>query len=189
MNNNNFEDDNLNLSGNPGEGEFSDSGFSIDEDVDLSSNDSDILDLNSCFSEDDFAELQSDDSSERPTKKKKKKSVAKRILKVCLVFFLIGTILVTTAGAAGFIWFAGVEHYDVVEDIDLNDLSYYNSAVKLNYSTAIYVKDDKGEYVEYQRLHQGENRIPVIYDKDKADAEDPEYTGIQKDLAYAFVAV
>ena len=190
MNNNNFEDENLNLSGNTDDGAFSDSGFAVDEDVDLPSHDSDLLDLNSCFSDDDFAELESDDSSDKPSKKKKrKKSVGKRILKICLVFFLIGTILVTTAGAAGFIWFAGVEHYDVVEDIDLNDLSYYNSSVKLNYATTIYVKDDKGEYVEYQRLHQGENRIPVIYDKDKADAEDPEYTGIQKDLAYAFVAV
>ena len=64
MNNNNFEDENLNLSGNTDDGAFSDSGFAVDEDVDLSSNDSDFLDLNSCFSDDDFAELESDDSSE-----------------------------------------------------------------------------------------------------------------------------
>ncbi len=190
MNNNNFEEENKNTFGNTNENDLSDVGFTVDEDFDLSSNDSDLLDLNSCFTDDDVIQLETEGNADKsPAKKKSKKTVVKKILKICLVFFLIGTILVTTAGAAGFIWFAGIEHYSEVEDIDLNDLSYYSSSVKLNYSTTIYVQDDKGEWIEYQRLHQGENRIPVEYNKDKADANDPEYTGIPKNLANAFIAV
>ena len=190
MNNRNFEDADKNLFENSGEGDNSNAGFNVENDFDLSSSDSDLLDLNSYFSEDDIVELESDKTEGKPQKKnKKKKSIGKRILKVCLVFFLVGTIIVTTGGAAGFIWFAGFEPYPEVEELDLNSLTDYNSSVKLNYSSTIYVQDDKGEWVEYQRLHAGENRIPVKYNKDKADAKDPDYTGIPKNLADAFVAV
>lgn len=62
--------------------------------------------------------------------------------------------------------------------------------LKLNSTTTIYVKDSKtNKYVEYQRLHGSENRIWVPYDETRAKEEDPEYTGIPRKLAEAFIAI
>ncbi len=194
MNNNSFDDDKKyvgndtnNSVENTGFGNgVANEGFFIEEDFDLSSNDSDFLDLNSYSSDEDAIGFDIEKSDNKPKKKNKKKKGPKRVfkavLKVFLVFFLIGTILATTVGAAGFVWFAGVEPYDQVKDIDLKNLD-------LNYSTTIYVKNANSEWVEYQRLHATENRIPVKYNKDKADANDPSYDGIPKNLANAYVAV
>lgn len=72
-------------------------------------------------------------------------------------------------------------------DDEINENLY---DLKLNSTTTLYVKNaDTGEYVEYQRLHGGENRIWVSFDYDRAKAEDPSYNGIPYDLAMAFVDI
>ena len=49
--------------------------------------------------------------------------------------------------------------------------------MELNMTSAIYVKNEKGDWVEYQRLHGNENRIWVSIDK------------MPKDLLNAFIAI
>lgn len=62
--------------------------------------------------------------------------------------------------------------------------------LKLDYTTTIYVKNSKSDdYVEYQRLHGGENRIWVSYDKEKAKNKASDYKGIPQYLADAFVDI
>lgn len=148
-----------------------------DDEVDISSTDSDVFDLNS-YSDDglDDSELQPDNVDEP---KKKEKTTTKKVLRTVLIIFLVCTMLgcVAVGGLVGYV----IMFVDGTMDENLNML-------KLNYATTIYVQDGD-EWVEYQRLHGGENRIWVSYDKDKAEADDPDYTGVPQDLADAFVAI
>ncbi|MBE6761376.1 MAG: penicillin-binding protein [Ruminococcaceae bacterium] len=135
------------------------------------------IDLNS------FADSNNQTEQVNAKRKKNKKSkttkqkVLKTVLSVCLIFVItmclvVGSFLIYVFG-----------FIDDSIDVNLFDMDQA-------YTTTIYVKDSKtGEYSEYQRLHGGVNRIWVSYDKEKAEAEDPEYTGIPKRLADAFVAI
>ncbi len=151
-------------------------------DVDLSSNDSEVFDLNS-FSED----MEEDKPEEEKSKAKKKKTHKKHkifnktnvwmsILSVFLVFLITGCMVAGTFIVYVFAFVDG----NMKED--LNNL-------ELSYTTVIYVQDENGEWVEYQRLHGEENRIWVSYDLEKATAKDPDYKGIPQNLANAYVAI
>lgn len=151
------------------------------EDFDLSSNNSEVFDLNSFVIE----QFEGEESEEKASDSKKgknkfrlftKANVLKSILTVFLIFLITGCLV---AGSLVVYVFAFVDG-TMKEDLDNLELSY---------TTVIYVQDDDGNWVEYQRLHDEENRIWVDYDKEKAIAEDPEYTGIPQNLANAFVAI
>ncbi len=152
------------------------------EDFDLSSNDYEVFDLNSFVIEEPNYE-KSDDKANDTKKGKKKKfklftkaNVLKSILTVFLIFLITGCLV---AGSLVVYVFAFVDG-TMKEDLDNLELSY---------TTVIYVQDNDGKWVEYQRLHDEENRIWVDYDKDKAISMDPEYSGIPQNLANAFVAI
>lgn len=85
-------------------------------------------------------------------KEKKKAFIKKAALSVFLVFVMTACMVVS----AFFIYAFGFVDATVHEDLD---------ELKLDFTTTIYVKGDGGEYVEYQRLHSGENRIWVSYEK------------------------
>ncbi len=189
MNNKNFDEEYSNLfdmsDSDNSEKDLSDANISSSsDDVDLLSSDSDVLDINSYFTQDECEEIL-ENSKESPwinkvKNFKKNKKTVKSTLKTVLIIFLVCTILGCTAVGAlvGYVLlFIDGTMYE-----DLNTL-------KLNYATTIYVQDDAGEWVEYQRLHGDENRIWVAYDKDKAEKNDSSYTGIPQNLADAFVAV
>lgn len=163
-----FEDDDDILSSSPDHGD------------DLFSNSENQLDLNS------FAKSKNDDEEvskkgSKRKKNKKPKTVKQKILRAILSVFLVCTITCCLVVGIFMIYVFGFVDDDINEN--LYDL-------ELNYTTTVYVKDsDSGEYVEYQRLHGSENRIWVSYDKTQAENDDPEYTGIPKELADAFVAI
>lgn len=157
---------------------------SSSDDIDLLSSDSDVLDINSYYTKYECEEIM-EDSKERPLIKKlknikKNKKAVKTSLKTVLIVFLVCTILGCTAVGA-FVGYV-LLFIDGTMYEDLNTL-------KLNYATTIYVQDEAGEWVEYQRLHGNENRIWVPYDKDKAKKDDAKYDGIPQNLADAFIAV
>lgn len=154
------------------------------DNIDLLSTDSETFDLNS-FS---FSEPENEVEAEQPKeinsgegKKKKgfkitKSTVIKTVLTSFLVLVITGCLVV---GSFLIYVFAFV---DGTMQEDLNNLA-------LNYTTTIYVEDDNGEWVEYQRLHGDNNRIWIDYNKALAKAEDPEYDGIPYNLAMAFIAI
>ena len=157
---------------------------SSSDDIDLLSNDSDVLDINSYYSQyecDEILESPKEGVLEgKSNNKKKDKKRLNSTLKTVLIVFLVCTILGCTAVGAFvgyvFLFIDGTMHEDL-------------NTLKLNYATTIYVENDEGEWVEYQRLHGSENRIWVAYDKDKAEKDDAKYNGIPQNLADAFVAV
>lgn len=101
-----------------------------------------------------------------------------RIALTCfLVFVITGCIVLCSM----FIYIFSFVDYSINED--LNDLT-------LNYTTTIYVRDNENaEYKEYQRLHGGFNRIWVAYNKEKAEANAPDYDGVPMHLANAFISI
>ena len=110
----------------------------------------------------------------------KKKRGKERFLKIFLTAMLVGIITVSLV-AGSFLVYA-FTMIDGKMDVDLNDL-------ELNFTTAIYV-EEKGEWVEYQRLHGEFNRIWVSYDAKAAkDKENTTYDGIPQKLVDAFVAI
>lgn len=112
----------------------------------LYSNSESEFDLNSLAGSHTKEKL-SENRSNRKKSGSKKKGLVKSLLTVFLV--LVITFCLVLGSFIVYI-FAFVDN-TVYED--LNDLT-------LNYTTTIYVKDtDSDEYVEYQRLHGGENRI------------------------------
>lgn len=149
--------------------------------VDLSSNNSEILDLNS-FSEEKEDKNQEEEKKAKKQKTKKahrifnKSNILMSILSTFLVFLLTGCIV---AGTFLVYVFAFV---DGTMKEDLNNL-------EMSYTTIIYVQDKNGEWVEYQRLYGDENRIWVSYDLERASSKDPDYSGIPQNLANAFVAI
>lgn len=131
------------------------------------------LDLNS------FSAASIDDARKKKAKKKRGKE---RFLKMFLTVMLVGIITVSLV-AGSFLVYA-FTMIDGTMDVDLNDL-------ELNFTTAIYVEDkEKGEWVEYQRLHGEFNRIWVSYDAKAAkDKENTTYDGIPQRLVDAFIAI
>ena len=131
------------------------------------------LDLNS------FSAASIDDARKKKAQKKRGKE---RFLKMFLTVMLVGIITVSLV-AGSFLVYA-FTMIDGTMDVDLNDL-------ELNFTTAIYVEDkEKGEWVEYQRLHGEFNRIWVYYDAKAAkDKENTTYDGIPQMLVDAFVAI
>lgn len=113
-------------------------------------------------------------------RKRKKGSRKERVLRVILTLFLVGLITVSIIISA-FMLYAFTMVDGTMEE-NLDDL-------KLNFTTTIYIDDGSGNYTEYQRLHGTFNRIWVSYDKNLAQADDPEYEGIPQNLVNAFVAI
>lgn len=142
---------------------------------DLYSNSENQFDLNGFAT--DINETVKNNRPEK-NKKPKKKVVWRAVLSVFLVLFI--TVCLVIGGFAVVVLSSG-DDYQIKEN--LYDL-------KLNSTTTIYVKDKtSGSYKEYQRLHGGENRIWVSFDREKAEAKDEEYTGIPWNLATSFVAI
>ena len=154
---------------------------SEDSGIDLSSQNSEILDINS-FSEDSEEKPGEDERKNKKQKNHKARSIFNKsnvwmsILSVFLVFLLTGCIVAGTFFVYVFAFIDGT-----MEE-DLNNL-------EMSYTTVIYVQDKNGEWVEYQRLHGEENRIWVSYDLERATSKDPDYNGIPQNLANAFVAI
>ena len=189
MNNKNFDEEYRNLfdDSDSNENQNVESDINIEsssDNVDLLSRDSDVLDINSYYTQYECEEIV-EKSKEKPLIRKmknfkKNKKAVKTTLKTVLIVFLVCTILGCTAVGA-FVGYV-LLFIDGTMYEDLNTL-------KLNYATTIYVENDDGQWVEYQRLHGNENRIWVPYDKDKAEKDDTKYNGIPQNLADAFVAV
>lgn len=136
---------------------------------DISSFESDVLDLNDLFVTEDLP-----NENKTPNKKNHRK-IWQIILAVFLVCVMLGCVGV--GALVGYV----IMFIDGTMDENLNSLT-------LDYSTTIYAKSGD-EWVEYQRLHGEENRIWVDYNREKAEAKDPEYTGVSQYLADAFVAI
>ncbi len=182
MYNRNFDDEYTNLF-DDSEEENTDNTENTDE-IDLSSSDSDVLDLNSFY--DSVEENLSDDESKDKGQKGTKKTKTRRVLTTILIVFLV-CVMLGCIGAGALIGYV-IMFVDGTMEEDLEHLT-------LNYATTIYVQNDKDEWVEYQRLHGEENRIWVDYDYNDAKAElsdesaAEEYNGIPFNLANAFVAI
>ena len=147
---------------------------------DLFSTSENQLDLNSFI-------LSDDEEKESPkyTRKDKKgnnfKKGKKRLWQTVLSVFLVLTITFCLVVGSFIIYVFGFIDDDIQEN--LYDL-------KLDYTTTIYVKDKNADtYKEYQRVHGGENRIWVSYDKEKATAKAADYNGIPQMLADAFTDI
>ncbi len=113
-------------------------------------------------------------------KKHRKGKHKERILRTFLTLFLIGLITVSIVISA-FLLYAFTMVDGTMEE-DLDDL-------KLNFTTAIYTDDGKGNFTEYQRLHGEFNRIWVAYDEKAAKEKAEGYEGIPQNLVNAFVAI
>ncbi|MDO4742891.1 MAG: transglycosylase domain-containing protein [bacterium] len=99
------------------------------------------------------------------SKAEKKAKIVRTVLSVFLVFVITGCLIV---GSFTVYVFGFVD--DKIHE-NLDDLT-------LDYTTTVYVKDsESNEYVEYQRLHGGENRIWISLEK------------MPQDLRDAFVAI
>ncbi len=184
MNNKNFDEDYKNSFGEPENNDnFNSSEPDNSEEIDLSSTDSDVLDLNSFFISDEQAETNTTDKPNKKGPLKKKmgnKAKRNKILTTVLIVFLV-CVMLGCIGVGSIIGYV-IMFVDGTMDENLNELA-------LDYATTIYVKDNDGDWVEYQRLHGEENRIWVDYNKDLANAEDEAYNGIPQYLADAFVAI
>ena len=147
--------------------------FSYDNSQNAKESQGETFDLNN------FSSKTAKRKAEAKKKKKSKKKIRQRILKICLSVFLIG--LITVSLVVGAFLFYAFTMVDGTMDEDLEN--------SLNFTTTIYAQDASGNYVEYRRLHGEFNRIWKDYDKVAIDAEDPNYDGIPKMLANAFVAI
>ncbi|MBQ7108023.1 MAG: penicillin-binding protein [Clostridia bacterium] len=161
--------------------------FNDDDISSSSSNNSDDL-----FSNENQIDLNSfvdfgNESEEKPlkgkgkAKSKKPKTTKQKVFKTVLSTALIFVITMCLVAGSFLIYVFGF----IDDDLGVNLFDMDQA-----YTTTIYVKDSKtDEYVEYQRLHGGVNRIWVEYEKDRAEANDPTYNGIPQKLADAFVAI
>ncbi len=101
-------------------------------------------------------------------KRRRKKTGKEKILRSLLAIFMVCVIL-CCIGAGGFLIYI----FNFVDDelgVDLEEF-------KKGGATSILVKNSAGEWVEYQRLHTGENRIWVDLEK------------IPDNLEHAFIAI
>ena len=132
----------------------------------------------------DLNSFSSHTNNELQTKKKRKnthKSANKKqsVLKVVLTLFLVGLITVSIV-AASFMFYA-FTMVDGTMDEDLEN--------SLNYTTTVYVANNKNEYKEYRRLHGEYNRIWTDYLNPDHVELPKSYDGIPQMLANAFVAI
>lgn len=88
--------------------------------------------------------------------KKGKRGKGAKVAKIALSIFLVLVITVCASLGGILIYLFNFMDNSISENLD--DL-------KLNMTTAVYVKDDSGNWVEYQRIHGVENRIWVSLDK------------------------
>jgi len=168
MDNNNISSNSENYTNNNDDKEL----FSYDKSSNLSDSGNASFDLNSFSSH-------SNESEPKPKNKRKPKNKKQRFVKVLLTLFLVG--LITVSLVVGCFMFYAFTMVDGTMDEDLEN--------SLNFTTTIYVDDGSGNYSEYRRLHGEFNRIWIDYDKVAIDKEDPNYSGIPKKLADAFVAI
>ncbi len=132
------------------------------EEFNTENNPQDYLDISSTTEENDAFDLSSFSSksaqTQNDTKKGKKKKTKKgTVLKVLLTTFLIGAITCCLVIGGFLIYVFGFIDYSMVGDLD---------ELSLNFTTTIYCKDSKtGEFVEYQRIHGGDNRIWISDDE------------------------
>ena len=132
------------------------------EEFNTENNPQDNVDLSSTAGEDDVFDLSSFSSKSEKTqdnakKGKKKKNKKQTVLKVLLTTFLIGAITCCLVIGGFLIYIFGFIDYSMVGDLD---------ELSLNFTTTIYCKDSKtGEFVEYQRIHGGDNRIWISDDE------------------------
>lgn len=108
-------------------------------------------------------EKQADESEKSAKDKKKKKEKTPKqikrrrlIARILLSVFLVGFIscCIIVGGIAVYL----INFMDKTIPFDLD-------ALKLNLTSAVYVQDENGEWVEYQRIHGIENRIWVSLDQ------------------------
>ncbi len=192
MDNKDFENYNFNDDFDIAEEKNDTPDTSVEEEFNLSSNQNSLFDLNS-FATDDT------EDDELPIKEPvarnkfealwlkikrmfKKKNIGKTVLTLFLVFLLTGCIIVSAFAVYAFAIIGGDMENDIIAKQDLDDLA-------LSYTTVIYAQNRDGNWVEHQRVHDGENRIWVDYDRELAEANDPSYKGIPQNLANAFVAI
>ncbi len=109
------------------------------------------------------------------TNKKIPISKKKKLTTTILTVFLIGIITVSLVAASFAIYVFGFIDDTLPEDLD---------NLVLNFTTTIYVEDDKtGEFVEYKRIHGGENRIWVDFDNIPQHLKDA-FTSIEDQRFY-----
>ena len=96
----------------------------------------------------------------------------KRLGKIALTVFLVGLITCGIGIGTVVAWLAGEDAKGTfdMEEYDLNS--------SLDFTSTIYVKNDKGEYEEYQRLHGMYNRI-WVYDEDMPDTLENAFIAIE----------
>lgn len=140
----------------------------------------DVTDGQSSFDLNSFSTQAKVEQEENSKKTKKPKNIKQKILKTVLTCFLIGVI--TVAIVAGSFLIYAFTMVDGTVDQDLNDL-------KVNFTTTVYVENDKGKWEEYKRLHGMYNRIWVDYDEQAIERGDKDYKGIPANLANAFIAI
>ncbi len=91
---------------------------------------------------------------------KKKSKPKNRKMKTALITLLVIVILFSTAFLAAFAWLNNGNYMLVDTDettINLHDL-------KLEFTSVLYAKNEKGEYVEFDRLQSEQNRLWVDYE-------------------------
>ncbi|MBQ6568937.1 MAG: PBP1A family penicillin-binding protein [Clostridia bacterium] len=76
--------------------------------------------------------------------------VGKGILTLLLIMIISGSIIGTTATIY------------IVKDLD-KDINFDLNSLKISLTSVIYVRDDNGDFYEYQKLHGSENREWVSY--------------------------
>ncbi len=118
--------------------------------------------------------------NEKTQKPKKKRSVGRNIFVTILSLLLVGVIAVS--GVVGVVM-TYILTMDASIDIDLTNPE------GLDFTTTVYVQDDKGKWQEYKNLHGEYNCVWVEYDEKLSESEDENYTGIPADLANAFIAI
>ena len=133
------------------------------------------------FNLSDFSS-QAESDRKRFIKEQKRAKITRKqkLIKAFLTVFLVGVISVSIV-VGSFILYA-FTMVDSTMPQDLNNL-------ELNLTTTVYVKDSKGNYVEYRRVHGQYNRIWRSYDRVAIENKDKNYEGIPQQLADAFVAI
>lgn len=148
--------------------------FSYDNSNNIVNEGDSTFDLNS------FSTKSEDEENPDNKKDKKSKNRKQKTMQIILTVFLIGLITFSIV-VASFLVYA-FTMVDGTVDNDLID-------PQLNFTTSVYVQDDKDQWVEYKRLHGEYNRIWIDYDETAAKENQEGYEGIPRNLAMAFVAI
>jgi len=158
--------------------------YSFDNSSNKIENGQETFDLNS------FSSVNLESNSEKRGKSGKgKKKTKQRLLKIFLTLFLIGLSVFLITVTSVTVWVFTADDKEM-EKFDLNNLESMDIGKQgLNFTTTIYVDDGNGGHSEYRRLHGEYNRIWVDYDEVAIKNNDPDYKGIPKMLANAFIAI